>query len=71
MTSPSERPQAALWSARRDGPVLRLTGALDVITAGEMAERLEAEVAAGAGRTDLTGVEFCAAAPGAGATRRT
>lgn len=61
MTSSSERPGTALWSARRDGLVLRISGALDVSTARDVAERLTAEVTAGAGQIDLTGVEFCAA----------
>jgi anti-anti-sigma factor len=58
----SERPETALWSARRDGPVLRIEGALDVITADDVTERLVAEVLTGIDRVDLSGVEFCGAA---------
>ena len=47
MSSPFERPEAALWSARRDGPVLRITGALDVLTADAVADRLVTEVLGG------------------------
>ncbi len=61
MNSPFERPEAALWSARRDGPVLRVTGALDVMTADAVADRLVSEVLAGIEQLDLSGVEFCGA----------
>lgn len=62
MTGPSERPETVLWSARRDGPVLRVSGALDALTARDVAGRLAAEVADGVSQLDLSGVELCAAA---------
>jgi anti-anti-sigma factor len=62
VTSSSERPETALWSAHRDGPVLRVSGALDALTFDEVAERLTAEIAAGVSQIDLSGVSTCAAA---------
>jgi anti-anti-sigma factor len=59
---PCEQPDTALWAARRDGPVLRITGTLDAATADAVAERLGSEIRAGTEQLDLSGVDFCGAA---------
>lgn len=58
----AERPETALWAARSDGVTLQVSGALDVNTADDVADRLVAEVLGGITQIDLSGVEFCAAA---------
>jgi anti-anti-sigma factor len=52
----------SVWSARRDGSVLRIGGEVDAFTADDVAERLVAEVRDGIAHVDLSEVEFFGAA---------
>jgi anti-anti-sigma factor len=54
----SRRPRAQLWSAHRDGRVLRLGGEIDVANAEAVRDRLVAEVCSGVDHVDLSGVDF-------------
>jgi anti-anti-sigma factor len=47
-----------LWSARREGSVLRVRGEIDVFTADDVQERLIAGVVEGIDRVDLAEVGF-------------
>jgi anti-anti-sigma factor len=58
MSDSKERLGTTLWSARRDGSVLRIVGDLDVFTADDVEERLVVEVLDGIDEVDLSKVGF-------------
>jgi anti-anti-sigma factor len=62
VSGPSPRPGAQLWSAHREGRVLRLGGEIDVANAAVVRDRVVAEVCAGVDHLDLSGVGFFGAA---------
>jgi anti-anti-sigma factor len=58
----SRRPVAELWSAHRDGLVLRLAGEIDIANSVAVSDRVVAEVRAGVLHLDLSEVSFCGVA---------
>jgi anti-anti-sigma regulatory factor len=62
MTEPRTEGAVVPWSARREGPVLYLSGDIDLIDGIELTHRIVVEVSLGAVVLDLTGVGFCGAA---------
>lgn len=62
MAEPFHAQHAGLCTIRQDGPVLRLIGDIEQANWREVADRIAAEVRAGATRLDLTQVRFFGAA---------
>ena len=62
MVEPFHAQHAGLCTIRRDGPVLRLVGDIEQGNWREVADRIAAEIRAGASRLDLTQVRFFGAA---------
>ena len=56
------RPVDELWSAHRDGSVLRLAGEIDIANSAAVSARVVAEVRAGVVHLDLSEVSFCGVA---------
>ncbi|GIH80028.1 hypothetical protein Plo01_64570 [Planobispora longispora] len=62
MSEPFPPPQAELCSVRRERQAVRLRGDIDLVNAAEIADRLVAEVEAGAWHLDLSEVDYCGVA---------
>ena len=62
MAEPFHAQHAGLCSIRRDGPVLRVVGDIEQANWHDVADRIAAEIRAGAACLDLTQVRFFGAA---------
>lgn len=58
MPKPVRPPLVELWSARRDGSILRIAGEIDMANAAAVRDRVIAEIRAGVVHLDLSAVRF-------------